>query len=166
VGASDDLGRGQSTFLVEMTEVANILNNATARSLVILDEIGRGTSTYDGVSLAGAITEYLHDKVGCRALFATHYHELARLADRLDGLRNYNAEVQEGPDDIVFLHRIAPGSADKSYGIHVARLAGVPREVLDRAEQMLAELEAEPEGGEERPATLHLRRNGRSLQSR
>jgi DNA mismatch repair protein MutS len=116
VGASDDLGRGQSTFLVEMAEAAKILNNATSRSLVILDDIGRGTSTYDGVSLAGAITEYLHGKLGCRALFATHYHELARLADRLDGLRNYNAEVQEGPDDIVFLHRMAPGSADSGRG--------------------------------------------------
>ncbi len=141
VGAQDDLGRGQSTFLVEMTEAANILNNATARSLVILDEIGRGTSTFDGLSLAWAITEYLHDQIGCRALFATHYHELARLADRLGGLRNYNVLVREGDGDIVFLHKIAPGSADKSYGIHVARLAGVPREVLDRAEQVLGELE-------------------------
>jgi DNA mismatch repair protein MutS len=148
VGASDDLGRGQSTFMVEMTEAANILNNATSRSLVILDEIGRGTSTYDGVSLAWAITEYLHDRVGCRALFATHYHELARLADRLPGLRNYNVQVQEGADDIVFLHKIAPGSADRSYGIHVARLAGVPREVLDRAEQVLGELEGRSPGGD------------------
>jgi DNA mismatch repair protein MutS len=143
-----------------MAEAANILNNATARSLVILDEIGRGTSTYDGVSLAGAITEYLHDRVGCRALFATHYHELARLADRLDGLRNYNAEVQEGPDDIVFLHRLAPGSADKSYGIHVARLAGVPREVLDRAEQMLAELEGGGPRAAGQPVPLDNQRNG------
>jgi DNA mismatch repair protein MutS len=163
VGASDDLGRGQSTFLVEMAEAANILNNATARSLVILDEIGRGTSTYDGVSLAGAITEYLHDRVGCRALFATHYHELARLADRLDGLRNYNAEVQEGPDDIVFLHRISPGSADKSYGIHVARLAGVPREVVDQAEQMLAELEGRGPRAGGQPVPLDAQRNGSPL---
>jgi DNA mismatch repair protein MutS len=148
VGASDDLGRGHSTFMVEMTEAANILNNATARSLVILDEIGRGTSTYDGVSLAWAITEYLHDRVGCRALFATHYHELARLADRLPGLRNYNVQVQEGTDDIVFLHKIAPGSADRSYGIHVARLAGVPREVLERAEEVLGELEGRARSGE------------------
>jgi DNA mismatch repair protein MutS len=141
VGASDDLGRGQSTFMVEMTEAANILNNATPRSLVILDEIGRGTSTYDGVSLAWAITEHLHDRLGCRALFATHYHELARLADRLEGLRNYHVQVQETNGEIVFLHRIAAGSADRSYGLHVARLAGVPREVLVRAEQVLAELE-------------------------
>src|SRR5204862_901406 len=133
VGASDDLRRSQSTFMVEMTETANILNNATPRSLVILDEIGRGTSTYDGVSLAWAITEYLHDKIGCRALFATHYHELAELAEKLPNLRNYNVLVHEGPDGIVFLHKIAPGSADKSYGIHVAQLAGVPQEILSRA---------------------------------
>jgi DNA mismatch repair protein MutS len=142
VGASDDLGRGQSTFMVEMTEAANILNNATAKSLVILDEIGRGTSTWDGMSLAWAITEYLHDRIGCRALFATHYHELARLADRLAGLRNYNASVHEGPEGIIFLHRIVPGSADRSYGIHVARLAGVPAEVLKRATEVLHDLES------------------------
>jgi len=142
VGASDELSRGQSTFMVEMTEAANILNNATPRSLVILDEIGRGTSTYDGVSLAWSITEHLHDSIGCRALFATHYHELAQLADTLPGLRNYNVVVREQVDGIVFLHRIAPGSADKSYGIHVARLAGVPGEVLERASAVLAELEA------------------------
>jgi DNA mismatch repair protein MutS len=142
VGASDELSRGQSTFMVEMTEAANILNNATAKSLVILDEIGRGTSTYDGVSLAWAITEHLHDAVGCRALFATHYHELAQLADTLAGLRNYNVLVREQDDTVVFLHRIAPGSADKSYGIHVARLAGVPAAVLDRAAAVLAQLES------------------------
>jgi DNA mismatch repair protein MutS len=165
VGASDDLGRGQSTFLVEMTEAANILNNATARSLVILDEIGRGTSTYDGVSLAWAITEYLHDQVGCRTLFATHYHELARLADRLEGLRNYNVQVQEGNGDIIFLHRIAPGSADRSYGIHVARLAGVPREVLERAEQVLGELEGRAPEGAGQPVRGGPRRKGRALQA-
>ena len=109
VGASDELSRGQSTFMVEMTEAANILNNATPRSLVILDEIGRGTSTYDGVSLAWGITEYLHDTVGCRTLFATHYHELAQLAETLPGLRNYNVLVHEGADGIVFLHKIAAG---------------------------------------------------------
>jgi DNA mismatch repair protein MutS len=141
VGASDELSRAQSTFMVEMTEAANILNNATDKSLVILDEIGRGTSTYDGVSLAWAITEYLHNQVGCRALFATHYHELAQLADSLPLLRNYNVVVREWQEEIVFLHKIAPGSADKSYGIHVARLAGVPQEVLNRAQEVLAELE-------------------------
>ncbi len=142
VGASDELSRGQSTFMVEMTEAANILNNATRRSLVILDEIGRGTSTYDGVSLAWAITEHLHHNVGCRALFATHYHELAQLSETLPNLRNYNVLVREWAEDIVFMHKIAAGSADKSYGIHVARLAGVPTEVLDRARQVLGQLES------------------------
>src|SRR5207248_476036 len=142
VGASDELSRGQSTFMVEMTEAANILNNASAKSLVILDEIGRGTSTYDGVSLAWAITEHLHDAVGCRALFATHYHELAQLAETLSCLRNYNVLVSEQDGTVVFLHRIAAGSADKSYGIHVAQLAGVPVPVLDRAASVLAQLEA------------------------
>ncbi|MGE3803111.1 MAG: DNA mismatch repair protein MutS [Gemmataceae bacterium] len=142
VGAADELSRGRSTFMVEMTEAANILNNATAGSLVILDEIGRGTSTYDGVSLAWAISEHLHTNVGCRTLFATHYHELAQLAETLPRLCNYNVLVREYDDQIVFLHKIAPGSADKSYGIHVARLAGVPDEVLDRAEAVLVELES------------------------
>jgi DNA mismatch repair protein MutS len=142
VGASDELSRGQSTFMVEMTEAANILNNATPKSLVILDEIGRGTSTYDGVSLAWAITEYLHDAVCCRALFATHYHELAQLAETLPHLRNYNVLVQEADQDVVFLHRIAAGSAERSYGIHVAKLAGVPSPVLRRAQTVLGELES------------------------
>jgi DNA mismatch repair protein MutS len=163
VGASDDLGRGQSTFMVEMVEAANILNNATERSLVILDEIGRGTSTYDGVSLAWAITEYLHDRIDCRALFATHYHELGRLSDRLDGLRNYNVRVQEGPHGIVFFHQIGTGSADKSYGIHVARLAGVPQEVLDRAERVLGELEGRAPAGQGPPVIRDARRNGSAL---
>jgi DNA mismatch repair protein MutS len=144
VGASDELSRGQSTFMVEMTEAANILNNASPRSLVLLDEIGRGTSTYDGLSLAWAITEYLHDAVGCRTLFATHYHELAQLANKLPGLRNCNALVRESQGAIVFLHKIAPGPADQSYGIHVAQLAGVPESVLGRAREVLAELEAHP----------------------
>jgi DNA mismatch repair protein MutS len=142
VGASDDLGRGQSTFMVEMTEAANILNNATPRSLVILDEIGRGTSTYDGVSLAWGITEFLHDRIKCRTLFATHFHELAELSDRLGQFRNYNVLVHEASDGIIFLHKIAPGAADKSYGIHVAQRAGVPEPVLERARAVLAELEA------------------------
>jgi DNA mismatch repair protein MutS len=154
VGASDELSRAQSTFMVEMTEAANILNNATPRSLVILDEIGRGTSTYDGVSLAWGITEYLHDRIGCRTLFATHYHELAQLAERLPGLRNCNALVHEGPDGIVFLHQIAPGSADKSYGIHVAERAGVPEEVLARAREVLAELERHHVEAPDRPGRI------------
>jgi DNA mismatch repair protein MutS len=140
VGASDELSRGQSTFMVEMTEAANILNNASTRSLVILDEIGRGTSTYDGVSLAWAITEFLHDIVQCRSFFATHYHELAKLSESLPRLRNYNVHVQENDREVIFLHKIGPGNADKSYGIHVARLAGVPERVLQRAEQVLGSL--------------------------
>ncbi|VTR94535.1 dna mismatch repair protein : DNA mismatch repair protein MutS OS=Singulisphaera acidiphila (strain ATCC BAA-1392 / DSM 18658 / VKM B-2454 / MOB10) GN=mutS PE=3 SV=1: MutS_I: MutS_II: MutS_III: MutS_IV: MutS_V [Gemmata massiliana] len=145
VGASDELSRGQSTFMVEMTEAANILNNATPRSLVILDEIGRGTATYDGVSLAWAMTEYLHDAIGCRSLFATHYHELAQLATALPRLRNYNVLVRELADEIVFLHKIAPGNAERSYGIHVARLAGVPDAVLKRATAVLSSLEKQHE---------------------
>ena len=144
--------------MVEMTEAANILNNATARSLVILDEIGRGTSTYDGVSLAWAITEYLHDQIGCRALFATHYHELAQLAEKLPALRNYNVLVQEYQEEIIFLHKIAAGSADKSYGIHVARLAGVPEEVLDRAKEVLTELETHHLNTKERSSPSRRRR--------
>jgi len=164
VGASDELSRGQSTFMVEMTEAANILNNATGRSLVILDEIGRGTSTYDGVSLAWAITEYLHNQVGCRTLFATHYHELAELAETLPALRNYNVQVREWQDEIVFLHKIAPGSADKSYGIHVARLAGVPPEVLDRAREVLDRLEAHHVDAPIRPVPARRRRRDRPEQ--
>jgi DNA mismatch repair protein MutS len=164
VGASDELNRGQSTFMVEMTEAANILNNATERSLVILDEIGRGTSTYDGVSLAWAITEYLHDEIGCRALFATHYHELAQLAEKLPALRNFNVLVEEWQDEIVFVHKIAPGSADKSYGIHVARLAGVPKAVLDRAEEVLTELETRHLETHERTPPGRKRRSARAPQ--
>jgi len=143
VGASDELGKGQSTFMVEMTETARILNAATARSLVILDEIGRGTSTYDGISLAWAITEHLHDVVGCRTLFATHYHELTELTQTLTAAANWNVAVREEADDVIFLHKIVEGAADKSYGIHVARLAGVPRGVIERAGTILASLEAE-----------------------
>jgi len=141
VGASDELARGQSTFMVEMTETARILNMATPRSLVILDEIGRGTSTYDGLSLAWAVVEHLHDHVGCRTLFATHYHELTQLAGSLTGVRNLNVAVREWQDQVIFLHKIVEGAADKSYGIHVARLAGVPRDVVERAKQILAQLE-------------------------
>jgi DNA mismatch repair protein MutS len=143
VGASDELGRGQSTFMVEMTETARILNAASDRSLVILDEIGRGTSTYDGISLAWAITEFLHDEVRCRTLFATHYHELTELSTTLAGVANANVAVSEQKGDLVFLHRIVAGAADRSYGIHVARLAGVPREVIDRAGVILTTLEAD-----------------------
>jgi len=146
VGASDELSRGQSTFMVEMTEAARILNTATSQSLVILDEIGRGTSTYDGVSLAWAIVEHLHDRIGCRTFFATHYHELTELDQSLSGVVNLNVAVREWEDQVVFLHKIVPGAADRSYGIHVARLAGVPRAVYRRAESILKKLEAEHGG--------------------
>ncbi len=141
VGASDELSRGQSTFMVEMLETANILHNATADSLVILDEIGRGTSTFDGLALAWAITEYLACDRGCRALFATHYHELTELPELLEGIFNLNVEVREFEDRIVFLHRICPGAADRSYGLHVAKLAGIGPGVLERANAVLNELE-------------------------
>jgi len=149
VGATDELSRGQSTFMVEMTETANILNNATPRSLVILDEIGRGTSTFDGVSLAWAITEHIHDHIGCRTLFATHYHELVELEKTKPRLHNANVAVKEDAGDVVFLHRIVAGGADQSYGIHVARLAGLPGSVLERARAILAFLEKQhrPESG-------------------
>lgn len=143
VGASDELTRGQSTFMVEMTETARILHTATNRSLVILDEIGRGTSTYDGVSLAWAIVEHIHDQIGSRTFFATHYHELTDLRSTLGGVRNLNVAVREWEDHVVFLHKIIDGAADKSYGIHVARLAGVPRSVNERAKQILNLLESE-----------------------
>jgi DNA mismatch repair protein MutS len=142
VGASDELSRGQSTFMVEMTETARILNTATESSLIILDEIGRGTSTYDGVSLAWAIIEHIHEEVRARTLFATHYHELTNLESQLERLSNLNVAVKEFDDEVVFLHKIIEGSADKSYGIHVARLAGVPRGVNRRAKEILADLEA------------------------
>jgi DNA mismatch repair protein MutS len=143
VGASDELSRGQSTFMVEMTETARILNTATPRSLVILDEIGRGTSTYDGISLAWSVVEHLHDQVGCRTLFATHYHELTDLEKSLSRVKNLNVAVREWEEQVVFLHKIVPGAADKSYGIHVARLAGVPRPVIERSKEILAQLEDE-----------------------
>lgn len=141
IGASDDLSRGQSTFMVEMTETAGILNLATRRSLVILDEIGRGTSTFDGLSLAWSIVEFLHHQVGAKTLFATHYHELAELAAKLKRVRNYHVAVREWNDQIIFLRKVVPGGTDKSYGIQVARLAGVPKPVIDRAKEILRLLE-------------------------
>jgi DNA mismatch repair protein MutS len=166
VGASDELGKGQSTFMVEMTETARILNAATSQSLVILDEIGRGTSTYDGISLAWAITEYLHDVTGCRTMFATHYHELTQLTQSLKECVNWNVAVREDADDVIFLHKIVPGSADKSYGIHVAQLAGVPRTVLDRAKVILRTLESDhvDESGRTRlPERRTKRKNEKQL---
>jgi DNA mismatch repair protein MutS len=141
VGASDELARGRSTFMVEMVETAGILNQATDRSLVILDEIGRGTATFDGLSIAWAAVEYLHEVNKCRTLFATHYHELTALAGRLDGVVNVTIDVKEWHDDIVFLHKVRPGAADRSYGIQVAKLAGLPGAAVRRAREVLARLE-------------------------
>jgi len=141
VGASDELLRGQSTFMVEMTEAANIVNNATEKSLVILDEVGRGTSTYDGLSLAWAITEHIAGRIKCRTLFATHYHELTELAELFSNVKNCNVAVREWMDEVVFLHKILPGGTDKSYGIHVAKLAGVPKAICERSLEILEELE-------------------------
>ena len=142
VGASDNLVRGQSTFMVEMSETSAILHGATSRSLVLLDEIGRGTSTYDGVAIAWAVTEHLHNVIGCKTVFATHYHELTQLTEELAHARNFNVVVREAGDEIVFLHRLEPGGADRSYGIHVGRLAGLPAAVVERAWQVLKLLEA------------------------
>jgi DNA mismatch repair protein MutS len=143
VGSGDDISRGESTFMVEMVEIANILNNASQRSLVILDEVGRGTSTFDGLALAWAIVEHLHETIGARTLFATHYHQLTDLAERLGGVANLNVAVREVGEEIVFLHRILPGGTDRSYGIHVARLAGVPAPLVSRAKEILRDLEHE-----------------------
>lgn len=143
VGASDNLAGGQSTFMVEMSETSAILHNATRQSLVLLDEIGRGTSTYDGVAIAWAVTEYLHDRVGCRTMFATHYHELMQLPEQLAHARNLNVAVRESGDQVIFLHRLEPGGTDRSYGIHVAQLAGLPAPVVRRATEILRLLEGE-----------------------
>jgi DNA mismatch repair protein MutS len=144
IGAQDEIHAGQSTFMVEMIETANILHHATPRSLLVLDEIGRGTSTYDGLSIAWAVIEYIHNHPNLRAktLFATHYHELTQLAEILPGVQNYNVAVSEADGKVVFLHRIVPGGADRSYGIHVAQLAGLPKSVTQRAAEMLRELES------------------------
>ena len=141
VGASDDIARGQSTFMVEMSETALILNNATQKSLVILDEIGRGTATFDGLSIAWAVAEHLHDEIGCRTMFATHYHEMVDLEHTHSGVSNRHVEVREWKDEIVFLRKVLPGPADKSYGIQVARLAGLPKPIIERAKQILTHLE-------------------------
>lgn len=152
VGASDDLSRGQSTFMVEMNETANILNNATRQSLVILDEIGRGTSTFDGLSIAWSVSEFLHDQIGCRALFATHYHELTDLERTRPGVLNLNVAVREWNDQVIFLRKILPGRADQSYGIQVARLAGLPDAIISRAREILANLEKAELNAEGQPA--------------
>jgi DNA mismatch repair protein MutS len=143
VGAQDDIAAGASTFMVEMMEAAAILRHATPRSLVVLDEIGRGTSTFDGLAIARAVVEDIHDRIGARTLFATHFHELARLGDELERVAVFNVAVAEEGDGVVFLRKVVPGAADRSYGIHVARLAGLPTNVTRRAEQILRELEDE-----------------------
>ena len=160
VGASDDLSRGQSTFMVEMNETALILNHATDRSLVILDEIGRGTATFDGLSIAWAVAEHLHDEIRCRTLFATHYHELTDLADTRPAVANYNVAVREWNDEIIFLRKIVEGAADKSYGIQVARLAGLPKPIIDRAKDILSHLEmhsAKPDAKKRGPKAKNTR---------
>lgn len=139
VGASDDLATGQSTFMVEMNEVAQILRYATKDSLIILDEVGRGTSTFDGMSIARAVMEFIHEKIKAKTLFATHYHQLIALEDVMNGVKNYSVAVKERGNDIVFLRRIVPGGTDRSYGVHVARLAGLPKKVIDRAQDILEE---------------------------
>jgi DNA mismatch repair protein MutS len=141
IGASDNVARGRSTFMVEMTETATILNTATSRSLVLLDEMGRGTATFDGLSLAWATVEFLHAEIGARTLFATHYHELTLLAEKLPRVQNLRVGVKETPSGIVFLHSIEPGAASKSYGIEVAKLAGLPKAVLERARHILRQHE-------------------------
>jgi DNA mismatch repair protein MutS len=151
VGASDNLVRGQSTFMVEMNETAAILNGATPRSLVLLDEIGRGTSTWDGISVATAVTEFLHERIGAKTVFATHYHELTRLSDRLEGVVNFSVAVKEEGDAIIFLRSLVAGGADRSYGVEVARLAGLPFEVIQRARRILEEFESS--GSETAPAS-------------
>jgi DNA mismatch repair protein MutS len=145
IGSADDIGRNASTFMVEMIEIANILNNATSRSLIVLDEVGRGTSTFDGLALAWAIVEHMHDKIRARTLFATHYHQLTDLATRFKGVCNLNVAVREWNDEIVFLHKIVAGGTDRSYGIHVARLAGVPNDVIERARRILSDIEKDSE---------------------
>jgi DNA mismatch repair protein MutS len=143
VGAADNLARGQSTFMVKMTETADILNNASRRSLIVLDEVGRGTSTFDGLSIAWAVAEFIHDaeQIGARTLFATHYHELTDLARTKSGVVNYNIAVKEWNDQILFLRKIVPGATSRSYGIQVARLAGLPEPVITRAKEVLTNLE-------------------------
>jgi DNA mismatch repair protein MutS len=155
IGASDFIAKGQSTFMVEMMETANILNNATNRSLIILDEIGRGTSTFDGISIAWAVVEYISKKIKSRTLFATHYHELTELALVLEGVKNFNVVVREWGDEIIFLRKIEEGPADRSYGIQVARLAGIPRDVITRSKEILANLENDELNGSSQPKLAH-----------
>jgi len=141
VGASDNLSKGESTFMVEMSETANILNNSTMNSLIVLDEVGRGTSTYDGVAIAWSILEYIHSNIKCNTLFATHYHELIDLEKKYQGIKNYNVEVLDDNGEILFKHRILPGGTNQSYGVHVAKIAGIPMQIINRANLILTEFE-------------------------
>jgi DNA mismatch repair protein MutS len=141
IGSSDDLSSGQSTFMIEMNQTSNILAQSTERSLIVLDKVGRGTSTYDGLSIAWSALEHIHDKIQCRTLFATHYHELTNLEGKLSNIKNYHVSTKEASGRLLFLHKIQPGPADKSYGINVAELAGLPESVVERAKQILQELE-------------------------
>ncbi|HRJ72597.1 MAG TPA: DNA mismatch repair protein MutS, partial [Terrimicrobiaceae bacterium] len=165
VGANDDLSKGQSTFMVEMNETANILNNATAKSLVILDEIGRGTSTFDGLSIAWSVAEHLHDEIGCRTLFATHYHEITDLERTKSGVINLNVAVREWNDQVIFLRKILPGRADQSYGIQVARLAGLPDTVLSRAKEILNNLEKAELNAEGEPVIARSKRKKAAIRN-
>jgi DNA mismatch repair protein MutS len=164
IGASDNLSRGQSTFMVEMTETSNILHNATARSLVVLDEIGRGTSTFDGLSIAWAVAEHLHDRIGARTLFATHYHELTDLAREKPRVKNASIAVQEVQGKILFLRKLLSGGSSRSYGVEVARLAGLPREVVSRAKEILRNLESEELDEAGRPRLIHRPPRGENPQ--
>ncbi len=164
VGASDNIAKGQSTFMVEMNETANILNNATGRSLVILDEIGRGTSTFDGLSIAWAVAEFIHENIKAKTLFATHYHELTELASTLPSAKNFNVSVKEWKDEIVFLRKILQGGTDRSYGIQVARLAGLPREVVARAKEILRDLEKKSYDEAEKHPHHKKKGNGKASQ--
>ena len=165
IGAADNLARGRSTFMVEMTETAVILNTATARSLIVLDEIGRGTSTYDGLALAWAVVEHIHRNIRAKTLFATHYHELTELAEQLEGVRNLHVSVKESGDQILFLRRVEPGAADRSYGIEVARLAALPMSVIERAREILAHHESDrsPKNLPRRCAPVQIRCSSRSI---
>jgi DNA mismatch repair protein MutS len=153
VGAQDNISAGESTFLVEMQEAANIMNNATSRSLLLMDEVGRGTATFDGISIAWAIAEHVHDITHSRMLFATHYHELTSLTDHLIRARNYKVEVQEVQNTILFTHKVIPGTSDHSFGIHVAKMAGLPPSIISRASQLLKEMEGENHSMEIAPIT-------------
>jgi DNA mismatch repair protein MutS len=166
VGANDDLARGQSTFMVEMNETASIINNATDRSLIVLDEIGRGTSTFDGLSIAWSVAEHVNDNIQARTLFATHYHELTALAQSRPSVQNYNVAVREWNEEIIFLRKIVAGSADRSYGIQVARLAGLPKAIIERAQAILEHLESQDHRADEPAQTPPAKKRARPTKAK